>query len=66
MKQSKKDLIAERVLFAWHIYSGYSVSSRGPSGCLMDILKEVRPDLAKKISAGDDVSELYDKEFGDE
>lgn len=41
--------IAERIVFAMNIYSGYMMSARGPSGCMMDVLDIIAPDVALTI-----------------
>lgn len=41
--------IAERIVFAMNIYSGYTMSARGPSGCMMEVLDIVAPDVAVTI-----------------
>lgn len=50
----------QKLLFAMKIYPGYSVESRGPSGCIIDAIAELEPDTAKKIQDGDDLEDLLE------
>lgn len=44
---------AERLVFALHIYGGYTINSRGPLGCIMDALRAIAPEVAAEIRASD-------------
>lgn len=58
--------IAERATFCVYIYSGYRVDSRGPLGCLSDILESARPDLYERLEDGETWGEVYQAEYPDE
>lgn len=60
----RADWIAERLVFALHIYAGHRIDSRGPSGCIMDVLDEVAPRVAKEIRDGGDLHDLYARRWG--
>lgn len=62
------DTAVERLLFALRIYPNYRVDSRGPIGCLMTAIGELRPDIRHWIQArpgdGNTVwTEAYDHFF---
>ena len=59
-----RDRAAEHLVFALHIYGGYTVSSRGPSGCIMDALDEIAPEVAAEIRATD-ADEVYRKRWAE-
>lgn len=44
-----RDRAAEHLVFALHIYPGYRVDSRGPTGCIMDALEAIAPEIAAEI-----------------
>lgn len=50
---------AKRALFMLHIYGGHKVRSRGPVGCIHDILRIHAPALQKRLSDGEDPSAIY-------
>jgi hypothetical protein len=56
--------IVEKLVFAFHVYPNYRVDSRGPAGLLMDIIKDLRPDVAEVI-VEESADEAYSKFFGD-
>ena len=57
--------VVQRLLFAMRIYSGHSISHRGPSGCLMDAIEALEPATAQKIRDGVGLSDLMDAGKGD-
>lgn len=61
-----RGLIAERVMYAFHIYPNYRVDSGGPYGCLMEILRAVRPDIAEAFSDDGDANRVYARFFDSE
>lgn len=60
-----RSAVAEAMLRAFYLYNGYSVGSRHVSGCLLDALDAVAPELAAEIRDGADMHDLYQKYFGD-
>lgn len=57
--------VAEAMLRAFYLYNGYSVGSRHVSGCLLDALDAVAPDIAAEVRDGADMHDLYQKHYGD-
>lgn len=64
--EERLDEIAERALFCVYIYPNYPMDSRGPLGCLSDILKAARPDLYERLEDGETWGEVYHAEYPDE
>lgn len=64
-EEFKDNQIAHKILTTFYLYEGYPVKSRGPSGLLLDALRLVRPDLAVRISEGEEVDEVI-KELQDD
>ena len=60
-----KDEIVEKLVSCLHLYPNYPVASRGPAGLLMDIIQDLRPDVAEAIRE-EDAAVAYDKFFGDQ
>jgi hypothetical protein len=58
--------VAERLVFAMWIHAAYRVDSRGPSGCLMDALDIIAPDVAAAFRKGIDGHDVYAKFYGSE
>lgn len=58
--------VAERLVFAMWIHAAYRIDSRGPSGCLMDALDIVAPDVAAAFREGMDGHDVYAKFYGSE
>lgn len=56
--------VAEKLVRCMYLYGGYSVSSRGPSGCILDALDAIAPDIAKQIRE-DGADAVYAKHWGD-
>lgn len=48
-----------RTLFMLQIYGAYKVSSRGPIGCIHDILRALAPEIQKRLANGEDPSALH-------
>lgn len=48
--REEANVVAERLVFALHIYGGYNINSRGPGGCLFDAIKAVAPSIAQDLS----------------
>lgn len=59
------DEIVEKLVFCFHIYPNYRVDSRGPAGLLMDIIEDLRPDIAQVIR-DESADEAYSKFFSEE
>jgi hypothetical protein len=59
------DKAAEALVKAFWLYSGYTVGSRGPSGCILDALDEIAPDVAKEIRNGDEAHDVYQRRWSD-
>jgi len=64
-KKFTDDEIVEKLVFCFHIYPNYRVNSRGPSGLLMDIIENLRPDVAEVIREVD-ADEAYSKFFSED
>jgi len=64
-KKFTDDEIVEKLVFCFHIYPNYRVDSRGPSGLLMDIIENLRPDVAEVIREVD-ADEAYSKFFSED
>lgn len=60
-----RDRAAERLVFALHIYGGYTINSRGPLGCIMDALDAIAPEVAAEIRESDDADEVYESRWGE-
>lgn len=45
-------LAVEPILRMVHLYRGYRVGSRGPTGCAYDCLDVIAPDIAERLRAG--------------
>jgi hypothetical protein len=60
-----RDKIAEPLVRAFWLYNGYNVKSRHVSGCLIDVLEVVAPDIVAEIRNGDDMHDIYKKRWGD-
>ncbi len=58
------DKAAERLVFALHIYPGYRVDSRGPTGCIMDALDAIAPEVAAEVREGSACA-VHDRRWGD-
>lgn len=56
--------VVQRLLFAMHIYSGYKIDSRGPSGCIFDAIQRLDPKIHAKLVKGVDPGDLMDEEDG--
>lgn len=52
----------QQILFAMHIYRGYKIDSRGPSGCLMDVIRRLDPETYQKMVDGAEPGELMERE----
>ncbi len=55
----------QSLLFAMRIYPGYKVESRGPSGCILDAIEVLEPEVAAKIRDGVDPGDLLDPDTDD-
>jgi len=64
--ERRLDEIAERALFCVYIYPNYTMDSRGPLGCLSEILEAARPDLYERLEDGETWREVYLAEYSDE
>jgi hypothetical protein len=64
-RQLIDDEIVEKLLKCFYLYDGYPVGSRGPAGQLMDVIRDLRPDVAEVI-VEEDAHEAYQKFFGSE
>lgn len=60
------DEAAQRALFMLHIYGGYKVASRGPIGCIHDVLRVVGPEIQKRLADGEEPSEIYADLYGED
>lgn len=61
------DRASRALVTAFYLYNGYTVGSRGPSGCILTALDEIAPDVAKEIREGDvEVSDIYQRRWGEE
>lgn len=54
--------IVERLLRCFYLYNNYEVGSRGPAGLLMEVIKDLRPDIYKVIQ-DEDADEAYRRFF---
>lgn len=59
------DEIVEKLLTCFYLYDGYPVGSRGPAGQLMDVIKDLRPDVAEVI-VEEDAHQAFQKFFGED
>ena len=57
--------VAEKLVRCMYLYGGYNVNSRGPSGCIMDALDAIAPDIAKQVR-DDGVDAVYQKHWSDD
>lgn len=55
-----------RLLAALHLYAGYEIRSRGPLGCIMGAIGEIAPDIAERLSNGEDPGDLMHEIEGEE
>lgn len=60
-----RDKAAERLVFALHIYGGYTITSRGPLGCIMDALEAIAPEVAAEIREHD-ADEVYKRRWSED
>lgn len=58
------DEIVEKLLTMLQLYPHYRVDSRGPAGFIIDIIKDLRPDIAAEMGKGVEAGELIEKFFG--
>jgi hypothetical protein len=63
---AKLDRAAEALVKALYLYGGYSVTSRGPAGCIMDALDIVAPDVASALRDGAEASDVYQERWSEE
>lgn len=57
-----RDRIARKLVTIFHLYGGFTVGSRGPAGCIMDVLDIVAPEIANEVrELGAD--ETYEKHW---
>lgn len=56
--QPDLDAAAEALFDMLWLYSGYSVTSRGPIGCLHRALREIHPESQKMLASGADVDSV--------
>lgn len=61
-----RDYVAEKLMLAFHLYGGYKVNSRGPSGLLLDAIGRVRPDVSAALRESGDAGDVYERFFGEE
>jgi hypothetical protein len=59
------DRAAEALVRALRLYDGYTVGSRGPSGCIIDALEAIAPDVAREIRDGAEPSEIYARRWSE-
>jgi hypothetical protein len=57
------DRAARRLVTIFHLYSGHTVDSRGPAGCIMDALDEIAPEVAAEIREGAEASEICQRRW---
>jgi hypothetical protein len=55
--QADRDYVAEKLLHAVWLYSGYEVRSRGPYGLLLDAIERARPDVGEAMRQCQNFSE---------
>jgi chromosome segregation ATPase len=64
--RDRDDKLAELLVRMLWLYPGYTVKTRGPSGCIMDALDIVAPEVAAEIRSGDvEVDDTYAKHWSD-
>lgn len=64
MRKLTDDEIVEKLLTCFYLYNGYQVGSRGPSGLIMDVIEDLRPDVAQVIR-DEDAEGAYSKFFSE-
>lgn len=64
-RDSDAEYVVQKLLFAMHIYSGYKVESRGPSGCIFDSIRCLSPATHEKLVAGVDPGDMLDDDDDD-
>lgn len=64
-RQLTDDEIAEKLVQCFYLYNNYPVGSRGPAGLLMEVIKDLRPDVYQVIQ-DEDADEAWRRFFRDE
>lgn len=63
-RKMSDDAIVKNLLTCFYLYNGYPVGSRGPAGLIMDVIRDLRPDVWESIREVD-AHETYQKFFAD-